>query len=91
MAQYRRLEGTRQEGQLVVRLVREGDQVKAFLIGFDETGDPAEASVYPSEEMDPEEAFRIAENKRQAIGDAEVLIEKEVDVDWNPAWGELRG
>ncbi|MEX6506088.1 hypothetical protein [Jiella sp. M17.18] len=89
MARYRRLEGERREGQLVVRLVKEGDRVKAFIIGLDDTGDPAEPTVYPSEEMDPEEAFRVVENKRQAIGDAEVLVEKEVDVDWNPAWGEF--
>ena len=89
MARYRRLEGDRREGEMVVRLVREGDRIKAFLIGIEDTGDPAEPTVYPPEEMDPEEAFRIAENKRQAVGDAEVLVEMEAGIEWNPAWGEL--
>ncbi|MCQ0990470.1 hypothetical protein [Jiella marina] len=90
MASYRRLEGKREKGQVVVRLVQEGDDVKAFIIGLEETGDPAEPTVYPSEEMDPEEAFRTVENKREMIGDAEVLVEMEVGIEWDPAWGELK-
>ena len=91
MARYRRLKGERKEGQLVLRLVKEGDQVKAFIIGQAGTDDPAEESVFPSEEMDPEQAFRTVESRRDMIGDAEILVEMEVGIDWNPAWGDLEG
>ena len=90
MARYRRLEGHREEGQIVVRLVKEADMVKAMIIGHANTGDVAEPTIFPSEEMDPEEAFRTVENQRQMLGDTEVLVEMEVGVDWDPSWGELQ-
>ncbi|MBP0617137.1 hypothetical protein [Jiella mangrovi] len=91
MARYRRLEGERDEGQIVVQLLNEGDMVKAMIIAHKDTGDTAEPTIFPSEEMDPEEAFRTVENHREMLGDTEVLVKMEVGVEWDPAWGELEG
>ncbi|MEN3794035.1 hypothetical protein [Fulvimarina sp. MAC3] len=89
MAQYRRLTGEPEEGEIVVRIIKEGDARKAFITNIENTGDPAEPSVFPPEEMSPEEAFRIVENKRDMIGDAEVRVMLEAGIEWDPAWGEL--
>ena len=89
MAEYKRLTGDPAEGEIVVRIVSEGSSTKAFITGLDHTGDPAEPTVYPPEEMAPDEAFRIVENKREAIGDAEVKVMLEQGVEWNPEWGTL--
>lgn len=90
MASYRQYEdGHAAGGSIVVRLVRSGGMVKAFMKEV-EGGDNAVGDVIlPSEEMDPEEAFRLVRNKQQGAGPAEVLVELEPGVEWNPAWGEL--
>lgn len=89
MARYKRLTGERRDGQIVVEIVNEGDTQKAFITGLEETGDAGEPTVYMPEEMAPDEAFRIVENKREAIGNAEVVVKLEVGAEWDPAWGEL--
>ena len=89
MKRYVRLTGDRMDGQIVVRIVDHGGTAKAFIIGVADPNDDADAQIFPSEEMAPHEAFRVVENKREAIGDAQVFVEMEVGVEWNPEWGTL--
>ena len=74
-------------GTIVVSLYRSGNEIRAFIreVAEPQTGD----TIFPAEEMEPEAAFRIAENKNRDIN-RPVLVELKEDISWNDAWGELR-
>ena len=73
-------------GSLVLRFYHSGGEVKGFLreVAADEEDD----RIFPSEELSPEIAFRLADNKR-ASPHQPIYIELMEGVTWNPDWGEL--
>lgn len=79
------------EGTIVVRITRDGDEVRAFLRTIDTPEDAEADSVYPSESAPPEKALRLAENKRQGTTGAEIVVELDAGVEWDPDWGTLEG
>lgn len=83
---YRFVRGLAPVGALVLRFYRSGGEVKGFLreIGAEEKDD----SIFPSEELSPDVAFRLADNKRVSLHQP-VYVELAEDIDWNPDWGEL--
>lgn len=83
---YRYAHGVAPVGSLVLRFYHSGDEVKAFLreVGAEEKDD----SIYPSEELPPEIAFRLADNKR-ASSHQPIYVELSEGVVWNAEWGEL--
>lgn len=76
-------------GSIVVRIVRAGDRIEGFIRDVEESG--SEESVYPSEQKPMDQVWRLVENKLADMPGARVLVEMEAGVDWNPAWGEMRG
>ena len=62
----------------------------AFVREINDGEDDAEYPTYVSEELPPQDAFRLAENKQMESPRADILVQLDADVEWNPAWGELR-
>ncbi|CAD7046783.1 Zn-dependent oxidoreductase NADPH:quinone reductase [Pseudorhizobium endolithicum] len=84
---YRYSDANALEGTIVVSLYRSGDEIRAFIeeVAEPQTGE----TIFPAEEMEPEAAFRIAENKNRDPS-RPVLVELKEGITWNDAWGELR-
>lgn len=90
MSNYRQFrEGHAGAGSIIVRIYEEGGEPRAFLRTVDTEKDEGADATYPSEQMTPETALRLAANKRQSSPDAEVLVELAADVSWRPEWGRL--
>ena len=83
---YRR--GETPVGAIVVKLYRAGDTVRGFLRQVEEIDE--DGTAFPSEELEPEVALRLAENKRQDNPSQPIFIELAEDVEWDPAWGTIR-
>jgi hypothetical protein len=83
---YRFAQGLTPVGAIVIHLYRSGDEIRGFIrqIAEDEEDD----SVYPSEELEPDAAFRLADNKRDSPSQP-VYVELSEGVKWNPDWGTL--
>lgn len=71
---------------VVLRIVQDGDSVKAFVRRINEEADTT--PVYPTEEVPVEDAIRLAQS-RASEGEP-ILVQLEDGVRWNPAWGDLR-
>jgi hypothetical protein len=73
-------------GSTVVVLYRSGDTVRGYVLtrGTPDTED----TIFPSEEMEPEAAFRVAQTHNQER-DTPIYIELEEDLTWNPAWNQF--
>jgi len=83
---YRR--GETPVGSVVVKFYRSGEVVRAFLReirDIDEDG-----TMFPSEELEPDVALRLAENKRQDDPMKPIFIELAEGVEWDPCWGSIR-
>ena len=78
--------GLAPEGSLVLRFYHSGDEVKGFLreTGAEEEDD----TIFPSEELSPDVAFRLADNKRVSPHQP-IYVELAEGVEWNSEWGEL--
>lgn len=83
---YRR--GETPVGAIVVKLYRAGDTVRGFLRQIEEIDE--DGTAFPSEELEPEVALRLAENKRQDNPSQPIFIELAEDVEWDPEWGMIR-
>lgn len=75
-------------GSIVVKLYRSGDAVRGFLREV-EDGDQDD-TVINSEELEPEAALRLAENKARNDPTKLVFIELAEGVQWNPLWDRSR-
>lgn len=71
-------------GSIAVKLYRSGDEVRAFLREVE--GADEDDTIFPSEELEPDVALRLAENKRQNDPTKLVYIEMAEGVEWNPEW-----
>ncbi|MEQ1403815.1 hypothetical protein ABK249_02620 [Neorhizobium sp. Rsf11] len=58
---YRYRGGEPAPGALIIRFYHSGDQIRGYIR---RVADPAENdTIFPGEEMEPDDAFRMAENK----------------------------
>jgi hypothetical protein len=88
MQTYRRYQnGLVPPGSLVVRLYHAGDQIRGFIreVQADEPD-----AIFASEELEVENALRLAENKQLDRPDLPIYIELKEGVRWDPAWGRLQ-
>ena len=72
-------------GAIIVKFYRAGDTVRGFLREVQDVGE--DGTAFPSEELEPEVALRLAENKRQQSPSQPIFIELAEGVEWNPEWG----
>ncbi|MCV3767598.1 hypothetical protein [Rhizobium sp. TRM95796] len=88
MVEYRHfIRGVTPEGALVIRFYRSGGEIRAFLREVAEEGETD--TLFPTEELEPEIAFRLAGNRLAEGPDAPVFIELTDGVTWNSDWGRL--
>jgi hypothetical protein len=80
--------GSTPVGSIVVKLYQAGDTIRGFLREVQEIDE--DGTAFPSEELKPEVALRLAENKRQDNPAQPIFIELAEGVEWNPAWGSIR-
>ncbi|HEV7433657.1 MAG TPA: hypothetical protein VGO22_02110 [Pseudorhizobium sp.] len=73
-------------GALIVRLYHSGAEIRGYIRQVAEPG--TDDTIFPGEEMEPETAFRMAENKNRESGQP-VFVELSEGVAWDRAWGEL--
>lgn len=84
---YRYRGGEPAPGALIIRFYHSGDQIRGHIR---RVADPAENdTIFPGEEMKPDDAFRMAENKNQGPDKQPIFVELSEGVEWNPAWGKL--
>ena len=84
---HRYKEGVPEPGSLIIKLYHSGDEIRGFIR---KVADPAEDdTIFPGEEMDPETALRMAENKNREPDMHPIFIELSEGVEWDPAWGRL--
>lgn len=83
---YRR--GETAVGSVVVKFYHSGNAVRAFLREIQDIGE--DGTAFPSEELEPDTALRLAENKRQDNPGRPIFIELAEGVEWDPAWGSIR-
>ncbi|MCO5733795.1 hypothetical protein [Rhizobium sp. SSA_523] len=79
-------------GSLIIRFYHSGGEVRGYIRRVEPDG--ADDTVFPGEEMEPDVALRMAENKNRppdGRSDLPILIELSEGVQWNPAWGHLAG
>jgi hypothetical protein len=87
MRLYQRYEkGRTPIGAIVVRLYHSGGEVRGFIREIQ--AEENDQSIFPSEELEPEVALRLADNKRQGDPGQPIYIELAEGVEWNPDWGE---
>lgn len=84
-ARYDRTEA--RPGDLVVRLYHSGEEIRGYLRRVAEQDQ--EDAVFPGEEMQPDDVFRMAWNKNRDHPERPVLVELSEGVNWNPGWGKL--
>lgn len=83
---YRR--GETPVGSVVVKLYQVGNTVRGFVREI-ETLDE-DGTAFPSDELEPEAALRLAEEHRQDKPSQPVFVELADGVQWNPNWGSVR-
>jgi tRNA(Ser,Leu) C12 N-acetylase TAN1 len=81
---YRR--GAAEIGAIVLRLYNTEGQVRGYIREVKEGG---EDTTFPSEELEVDNALRLAENKNLDHPDMPIYVEMAEGVRWDPAWGKL--
>ncbi|WP_368516485.1 hypothetical protein [Rhizobium sp.] len=74
-------------GSIVIKFYHSGDQIRGFLRKVTSPGE--DDTIFPGEEMEPEDAFRAARNKMSDELMRPIYVELSEGVNWNPAWGRL--
>ncbi|AGB75681.1 MULTISPECIES: hypothetical protein [Rhizobium] len=74
-------------GSIVVKFYHSGDQIRGFLRKVTPPGE--DDTIFPGEEMEPDDAFRAARNKMSGEIMRPIYVELSEGVNWNPAWGQL--
>lgn len=88
MHTYYRYRGTNPApGALIIKFYHSGDQVRGFIRKVAEASE--DDMVFPGEEMEPEAAFRMAENKSRGPEQHPIYVELAEGLEWDPAWGKL--
>ena len=74
-------------GALIIRFYHSGGQIRGYIRRVAEAGQ--DDTIFSGEEMEPDDAFRMARNKNQDAKDRPIFVELSEGVEWNPAWGKL--
>ena len=74
-------------GCFIIRFYHSGGEIRGYIRQIGEPGQKDE--IFPGEEMQPEDAFRMADNKNRGDRKRPIFIELSEGVQWNPAWGRL--
>lgn len=82
---YRR--GETPVGAIIVKFYQASETVRAFIREIEEID--GDGTAFPSEELEPEVALRLAENKRLGDPSRPIYIELAQDIQWNPNWGSI--
>jgi hypothetical protein len=80
---YRR--GETPVGSIVVKLYQVGNRIRGFVREVEEVDE--DGSAFPSEELEPRAALRLAAEIRQ--GEEAIFIELAAGVEWNPNWRSI--
>ena len=72
-------------GAIIIRLYRSGDLVKAYVR---QTTSADHADNVASEELEPDDAFRLANNKL-SHREQPIYVELADGLPWDPSWGTL--
>ena len=87
MQTYQRYHGGAVEpGALIIKFYHSGGQIRGYIRKVTGSDDD---TVFPGEEMEPADAFRMAENKNRGPDKSPILIELTEGVEWDPGWGKL--
>ncbi|MBY5368150.1 hypothetical protein [Rhizobium leguminosarum] len=75
-------------GSIVIKLYHSGDQIRGYIR---KVTDPKQEkdTVFPSEELQVDDAFLMAENKHREAPDTPIFVELAEGIRWNPTWGSL--
>ncbi|MGF9691324.1 MULTISPECIES: hypothetical protein [unclassified Rhizobium] len=84
---YRYHGGEPAPGALVIRFYHSGGEIRGYIRKVAERG--GEDTIFPGEEMEPDDAFRMADNKNRDPAGRPIFVELSEGVEWNPAWGTL--
>ncbi|WFU11274.1 hypothetical protein QA646_23015 (plasmid) [Rhizobium sp. CB3090] len=75
-------------GSVVIKFYHSGGQIRGFIWRVARPGE--DDAIFPGEEMEPDDAFRIARNKMVGDETLPIYVELSEGVRWNPAWGRLQ-
>lgn len=64
------------------------DRIEGFVRDVEEPSE--DDSTYPTEQKPIDQVWRLVENKLTDMPSAQVYVELEAGIDWDPAWGELQ-
>jgi hypothetical protein len=84
---HRYRQGEASAGALVIKFYHSGDQIRGYIRRIAAKGQ--DDAIFPGEEMEPADAFRMAENKNREPEGQPIFIELSEAVTWDPAWGNL--
>ncbi len=84
---YRYLGAAAAPGALIIKFYHSGNQVRGFIRRVADASE--DDAIFPGEEMEPEAAFRMAENKNRGPDQQPIFVELSEGVQWDPAWGRL--
>lgn len=84
---YRYHGGTPAPGALIIQFYHSGDEIRGFIRKIAEVSE--DDAIFPGEEMEPEAAFRMAENRNHGPDKPPIYVELSEGVQWDPAWGRL--
>jgi hypothetical protein len=88
MVEYRHfIRGVTPAEALVIRFYRSGGETRCFLREVAEEGETD--TLFPTEELEPEIAFRLAGNRLAERPNMPIYIELTDGVTWDPDWGRL--
>lgn len=74
------------QGAVIVRLYRSGETVRGYVRA---KGEPdTEDSIFPGEELEPDDAFRIAKSHNRGLR-TPIYVELMENVEWDSRWGDL--
>jgi hypothetical protein len=74
-------------GALVIKFYHSGEQIRGYIRKVAET--EQDDTIFPGEEMEPGDAFRMADNKNRGAEKQPIFVELTEGVEWDPAWGTL--
>jgi len=88
MHTYYHFENTPVEaGSIIIKFYHSGDTVRGYLRQVSD-GDE-KGTIFPGEELEPKDAFMLAENKMAHGERHPIYVEMAEDIRWDPAWGRL--
>ena len=85
---HRYRKGEAEPGSIVIKFYHSGGQVRGFLRKVAKPGE--DDAIFPGEEMEVADAFRMARNKMTGEASRPIFVELAEGLRWDPAWGRLK-